>query len=355
MEEEEIDLSDYFKVIFKRKFLISIIFLVSVIGAAIFSFLSPKVYKIDTVLSIGNIAGTLIERPDEIINQVEKEVFSKQIRLKENIPIEQWPKIKIENLNKTNLIYIFIESHNTNLAKKILSSLGKMIEKRHSQIVQNKENLIKKNISSLKSKITLLNKDIKQIQDKIKLLDEKIKNIKGKIILRENDIKRLENKILATETEIKDLKLEIELLEKTPIYEQSVGTQFAYFSKKQELASKRKEIEDLYLKINSLKSQIQDYNNQIISFQTEKSNFQSQINSQISKIEDLNNQINSLQYQLNEIAPTKVIKEPTVSNSPIKPNIILNIIISAILSLFIGIFLAFFLEWWQKNKEKIVS
>ena len=51
--EDEINLMDYVKIILKRKWLIFSIFLLAVIVAGIFSFISPKIYEIDTIFEIG--------------------------------------------------------------------------------------------------------------------------------------------------------------------------------------------------------------------------------------------------------------------------------------------------------------
>lgn len=68
--------------------------------------------------------------------------------------------------------------------------------------------------------------------------------------------------------------------------------------------------------------------------------------------EHLQLEINNLQMQKEILQPTKVIKEPTISEKPIRPKIFLNIVIAAVFGFFIGIFLVFFKEWWDKNKGK---
>lgn len=64
-------------------------------------------------------------------------------------------------------------------------------------------------------------------------------------------------------------------------------------------------------------------------------------------------EINNLQEQIEGFWPTRVIKEPTISEKPVRPNPLLNIVIAAILGIFIGVFLAFFKEWWEKNRKKL--
>jgi len=286
-EYEEIDLMDYVKVILKRKWLILVIFFGAAIAAGIFSFLMPKVYKIDTSLEVGIIeratgatSEQLIESPTQLVEKIKGDVYGIFVREKLQIPEEKYPKIKVENPKDTRLISLAIESAEPPKAQNILEETNNLILAEHQEKIKVKKGLLENNIEVAK-------KDIERIKAKIGFLEEERKNLEAKI----------------------------EALQKILPYQQDPGTQFALFDTKEKLEQKKQEIENRYLEINSLE-----------------------------------NQINSLQGQIEDIRPTQVIKSPTVSASPIKPRPLLNIVIAAILGLFIGVFLAFFQEWWEKNK-----
>jgi len=135
--------------------------------------------------------------------------------------------------------------------------------------------------------------------------------VEAKKELLEKDIERIKTKIGSLGEEKKNLEAQIGILEKTPFEGRSPEFQFTLLSTKESLEKKKQEIENLYL------------------------------------------QINSLQRSLEDIQPTRIVKEPTVSEKPVKPKPVLNIIIAAILGIFIGTFFAFFREWWEKNKSRI--
>ena len=285
-EYEEIDLMDYVKVILKRKWLILVIFFGAAIAAGIFSFLMPKVYKIDTSLEVGIIeratgatSEQLIESPTQLVEKIKGDVYGIFAREKLGIPEEKYPKIKTENPKDTRLISLAIESAEPQQAKNILEEINNLILAEHQEKIKVKKGLLENNIEVAK-------KDIERIKAKIGFLEEERKNLEAKI----------------------------EALQKILPYQQDPGTQFALFDTKEKLEQKKQEIENRYLEINSLE-----------------------------------NQINSLQGQIEDIRPTQVIESPTVSASPIKPRPLLNIVIAAILGLFIGVFLAFFQEWWEKS------
>ena len=321
-EYDEIDLMDYVKVLLKRKWLILAIFLSAAIVAEVFSFLMPKVYKIDTVLEVGQAAGVPIKDPGQVVEKIKGDVYGIFAREKLGIPEEKYPKIKTENPKDTRLISLAIESAEPQQAKNILEEINNLILAEHQEKIKTKKELIEQDIKTTEEKIKLVESDIEKTKNKTQPIDE--------------DIKRIENKINNAEEEKSNLEAKVEALEKILVYEQTPGTQFALFDTKEKLANKKQEIEDLYLTINLLRRSKEDLDVQVNSLKT--------------NIESLNAQINSLRASLDEIKPTQVVKSPTVSASPIKPRPLLNIVIAAILGLFIGVFLAFFQEWWEKSK-----
>jgi len=321
-EYEEIDLMDYVKVILKRKWLILAVFFGAAIVAGVFSFLMPKVYKIDTSLEVGQIAGEAVEVPGQVVEKIKSDVYGIFVREKLQIPEEKYPKIKIENPKDTNLITLVIESAKPPESKNILEAINNLILAEHQE--------------KIKTKKELIGQDIKTTEDKIKLVESDIEKTKNKIEPINEDIKRIENKIANAEEEKENLEAKVDALQKVLPYQQDPGTQFALFDTKEKLANKKQEIENLYLTINSLKRSKEDLGVQINSLNT--------------NIESLNAQINALKASLDEIKPTQVIKSPTVSEKPVKPNKKLNIAIAGILGLFVGVFLAFSQEWWEKSK-----
>ncbi len=233
-EYDEINLMDYAVVVLKRKWLIFGIFLIAVIAAGIFSYFAPKIYEIDTSLEIGKIGETIIEKPLQIVEKINNDVYEISIREKLGIQ-EGYPKIKAEDIKNTNLVKIKIESDNPGLSKRILEEMNNLILAEHQEKMEKKKVKIEENI--------------KEIQEELTLLETKKQYSEG--------------------------------------------------------------IAELQIELTNLKNQLVFYK------------------------------------------PTKIIKNPTVSDGPIRPRFLLNVIIAGVLGLFMGVFLAFGREWWQKNKERV--
>jgi len=227
-EYDEIDLMDYVKVILKRKWLILVIFFGAAIAAGVFSFLMPKVYKIDTALEIGQVAGVPIEDPGQVVEKIKGDVYGIFVREKLGIPEEKYPKIKTENPKDTRLISLAIESAEPQQAKNILEEINNLILAEQQEKIKVKKGLLENNIEVAK-------KDIERIKAKIGFLEEERKNLEAKI----------------------------EALQKILPYQQDPGTQFALFDTKEKLEQKKQEIENRYLEINSLENQINSLQGQI--------------------------------------------------------------------------------------------
>lgn len=300
-EYEEINLMDYIKVLLKRKWLILAIFFGTAIAAGVFSFITPKVYKISTSLQINQIetiTGSkiplVIGGPTQILGKINGDVYGVLIRNDLKMPESQYPKIKVDNPEETNLINVEISSSKIELAKSVLEKINVLIINENQAEIKAEKELINKNIELLKQNIETSKKETERINAKIGFLKEEKSNLEAKV----------------------------GALQKTLLYQQDPGTQFALFNTKEELENKKQEIEDTYLQINSIEE----------------------------KINSIQNEISSLLIQIDQIKPAEVIKSPIVSEDPVSPKLLLNVTIAAIFGLFLGVFLALLKEWWDKNK-----
>ena len=299
-EYDQINLMDYVKALIKRKRLIFVVFLIFVIAAWIFSSYSPKVYKIDTALELGEVeTGTIeetkqvIEEPAQVVGKIESDAYGIVVRETLSISEEKYPKIKVKNPEETSLIVVVITSSEPEMAKNILKEINALIVGEHVEKIKTKKELLEK---------------------KIVLLEENIGN-------SERNISRVHTKIASLKQEQQILAKKIAALQTVPPFEQDPGTQFALFNAKEQLEKKKQEVENRYLEIIGLEN----------------------------GTNALKGEINVLQKKGYEIRPTVVLKQPTVSEKPIRPLLVINILLAAVLGIFTGIFFALTREWWEKN------
>ena len=264
-EEAEINLIDYIKVILKRKWLILKIALGVTIGVVILNFVMPR-YKVDTILEVGVTEDTL-EAPNQLVEKIKNGNYNEVIKRKLNI--EKLPKIEVSTPKDTRLVIISIKSSNPEQAKKILEELENLILKEHQEKFDSQK------------KILLENK------------------------------KRIENKISCLENEKKILEEKVNYFTNLMASSPSPTYQFLLTEAKEKLEKKKLEIENQYLKLNTL------------------------------------------EQKLNSYQPTRIIKAPTIPTSPAEPGIGVKMIVGLIVGLLGGIFLAFVIEWWEKEKSHL--
>lgn len=334
-EYSDVHLADYLKVLIKRKWLIILLFSVSVIAAAVYSFMMPKVYSIDTALEIGSLgiiqkdngdrSNLVIEDPTQVVEKLKGDAYGILVRRNLNIPEDKYPRKIVDNPKDTMLVKILIKSSDAQLAKRILEEINRLIITEHSQKV--------------KVQTSLINENIKTIEEKIKLTQSNSEKTNTKISNINYDITRIENKITFAGEEKQNLEAKVEALQKVLVYQQDPGTQFALFDAKERLASKNQEIESLFMGINNLKKDEED--------------LRITMNSLEASIDDYRLNIDSLEASLSNVRDTDIVKEPTISEEPIGPDIIANTLIAGIIGLFFAIFLAFLLDWLAKNRQRL--
>ena len=125
-------------------------------------------------------------------------------------------------------------------------------------------------------------------------------------------------------------------------------------------------IKDKTFKVENLKSQINNLDTDVNELGAQRDNFKKQKKYQIatikSQINDLESQrkftseeIQILEYKKENIQNVQILKPPTNSPYPIKPNKRSIVMLATIVGLFIMVFISFFLEYIFKNKVQKLS
>ncbi len=144
IEADEINITDYIRIIRKRKWLILGIFLTVLIGTGVFTFLLPENYKVETSLEIGIIDRHLLEDPSQVVEKIKGSIYG------------NYPGIKVTNPKGTNLVKTEIVSKEPEDAKEILESINKSILTGHTNKLDSQRDILKNNIELLQEKIDFL-------------------------------------------------------------------------------------------------------------------------------------------------------------------------------------------------------
>ena len=301
--KNEIELIDFLNIIWKRKWLILILTSFFILATGVIGFLLPPKWEIDAILvpskllvqtELGQLEEVVVVDPKQIAGQINQEAYNNLIATELKLNIEDFPKLRAENLQDTNLVHISIKEKDVEKAKLILNSLFNRLKKELDYKVEIEMKGIEEEIKVYKKKLTIIRQRKKEI-----------------------------------EQEMNNVKKRIEVLEE----EQRI-----YLKKKN-----RSDVESLAMLLYSTTIQQNLMNHNTLK--------ELLVSKKIEE-ENINLEIENKGKKIKQIDLSHLIKEPTSSLKPVSPKKTLNILIAGILGLIIFTLLAFFLEYLEIQREK---
>lgn len=329
--EDEIELIDILRVIWKWKYFIIVGTVICGLIAAIISFNMSKIYSIDMVLSPGILSvgregkNVYIDSPDNIKALIDSGTFNNDILnyLKEN-KLDNIPNkldFKITIPTKSDTIKIKYETTDIKKGVIIQDRLSKLLIKEYAKLVQNiereydiKYSLLKHQIDSIKANIQSYKRNVTNIEKRNSELISEIKLIKN------NTAKLVaeKNKLSSNNPKKND------------------GLQVLFYT---------------YLILEKIKL-TNSYEDEINDYKIKKEE-------QLQNIHTLNNEkeiklyeIKKIQFQKDNTQNIQILQAPTKNPYPIKPKTNRNIILALVVGLFLMIFLAFLGEYFCKYKNR---
>jgi len=329
--EDEIELMDYLKVLWKWKYLILVGTLVCAIGAAVGSLNMAKIYGITTVLQPGmlNVADdgkiVYIDSPQNIKGLIQTSGFNDQLLKNVKFPNTEEPptsvEFKVTIPKETNALEVFYETPHVDIGIQIMKNLNQALLKKYVKLVEyygEKQDMgIARRMSGIddqkavleatKKEIHILEKVINELQAEIRLVKENTVSLikqRERFVSSEPDTRDILSAILFTNTIQQNIALD-----KTS---------------RDDLSNYRSRKEKLSLKLETTQNMIKN----------------------------LLTEIKSLEFKKSQIQNMQIIKTPERSEFPIKPKIRLNVMLAAVVGFFLTVFLAFFVEYISKYKSR---
>lgn len=327
--EDEIELIDYLRVVWKRRYLIIAGALICAIAAGVISFLMPKVYRIDMVARPGILGiqpsgkHTYIDSPDNIKATVEAETFSREIldiigeSNSDDLP--ESLKLKVNIPKASNVLDVSYETANVDLGLRMMNLVRELLLKKYSERVAYFQNeyetqigLKKTRVADCEAKRRTSKQHIKNIQKQIDELSSRIK------LVRENSnlLIKERNTFLSNNTSESNILSAV-------LYTNTIQQNIAFE--------------------NTCRQQVNDY---VTKREDERLNLD-KLNGESGR---LLKEIKSLEFKKNNVQNIEILQPPTSSPYPIKPKKTLNVILAFVVGFFGMLFLAFFLEYVQGHR-----
>ncbi|MBW2741937.1 MAG: hypothetical protein JRE64_24525 [Deltaproteobacteria bacterium] len=307
--DDEIELIDLLRVLWKWKWMIILITFVCMLAAGVFSFMMPKIYKVSTAI--------------EPKAKIESGIYNSRILKNLNIDSREIQiKFKVANPKSTDLIKISSEWTQDQIATgtKVLEQLLIELSHEYKDIIQAKTEVIDKEILYKLS-------DIQGKKNQIDFKQAALKNIKE----WENQLNR---KLMTLNDDTKNIKQQRDKILESKTGEDSILSLFYLTSVQQNMVN----FNQLNYQLNELTSKENDMSSEVEQLKQD--------------INDINTEINRLNIEKSYIEHIKLISKPEASTSPIKPKKELNIALAGVVGFMPAVFIAFFAEYIKKSKEK---
>jgi capsular polysaccharide biosynthesis protein len=358
--ENEVELIEYLNVLWKRRWLIIVPTILLALVAGVVSFLIPPKWEIDAIIQPGkyfvqSAPGTFTEvmvtDPKQLVGQINQGSYIHLTSAELNLGPRKFPNIKADNPRDTKLVRVSLRTGETDKARAILNALFQHIK-------SDLDRKIDAEIMSITAQIALKGEnDIKAKEFDIQSLNIEIEKTRQGIIAAGNKLKISEERSRSLLEEMKGVKARIDGIEKQQktmlaekqegvetlgllLYSNEIQQNFLYYNTLEENFSKEKNTqEDLRLSVRE-KEQV------IKGFKTQIDKISQMIVALRSDMELLNEKLQRIDY-------TQLVKEPTVSPSPVSPRKKVNVAIAGFLGLFCFSILALFLDYVEKRNIRL--
>ena len=327
--DDEIELMDYLRVIWKWKYLILLGTVVCGVIAAIISLNMNKIYTINMVLRPGILSvgekgkNVYIDTPQNIKALIDSGTFNNDILSYLNdSKMDKVPKrlnFKVTILKGSDTIKIQYETADIKQGIIIQDRLNKLLLETYSKLVQYFKNEYDMKLSLLKSETDYTKVTIKSYKRNEKNIKKRIDELTSEIELIKNNTANL-------------IAERNKLLSKNP---------------------KENNILSALLYSNTIQQNLQlsnNYQNEINKYKQQKEYKLQNIEGSENEIANKLNEIKNLQFKKDNIQNIQILQPPISSLYPIKPKKKLIVMLALIAGLFLMLFLAFFFEYLSKHK-----
>jgi capsular polysaccharide biosynthesis protein len=326
--EDEIELMDYLRVIWKWKYLIVTGTVMCAVAAGVISFLMPKVYRIGMVVRPGIIStgvdgnNVYIDSAENIKAIIEAGTFDREILDSVKESNNSFPKslqFKVNIPKDSDTIKISHENVDVDRGLQILADLGRALSRSYSERVAYIQNEHEAEIDSMKAEVSYYEVRKRALEKNINNTQKRIEELTPQIdLVRKNTASLIgeRDKFLSNSGNQDSMLVPVFYMN---TIQHNISLENSY----------RQEIDSCVTRIEDEKFELKELDRQS---------------------DELLEEIRGLEFKKNSVQNIEILQPPTASPHPIKPKIKLNVMIGTILGLFVMLFLAFFLEYIQRHR-----
>ena len=357
--EDEIELIDYLRVLWKWKWLTIGGTLLCILVAGIYGFTRPvvKTYKVSALIEIDPRAK--LDPLDKIKSMIEYGIFNQQVLNDlsnlQGISKPESLSFEVAIPKDLNLLDIAYKTPDADLGKAVLNSLVKRIEENYAEAIEKaNENiayyieLMKKqfelDLAGIRGRIKESAADIETLREKISLIRDRIDQTKKMLKQAELNSAKLADKRVATTLDSQDETGHANVFLQASAIQQIINYPIELRERIDSLIFKEKAfLSDILLKNNVIKGLEKD-----IEILKLKHELGVRGKEEVSR---LKSEIELMKRDLSNVTGIVIKQPPAAFLLPIKYKAKRNALLAGVVGLFFLIFLAFFIEY-IKNASK---
>ena len=331
--EEEVELIDYLRVIWKRKYLIVAGTLLCSVGAAVTTLWKPmqKMYRIDVVIQPAIVGvdesgkNVYVDSGENIKAIIEAATFNQEILSNSDESrskgVAKSIKPEVNVLKHSNALKVSCETSNLELGLRALNRLTELSLKKYTERVAYFQDKYETQIGFKKN-------DVSDCEAKRRAAERNIKNIQKRI-------DELKSQIAFVKKDTSSLIQERDNLLKNNKDKGNIVSAILYTNTVQQ---------NLELQ-NSYRQQLTDYITRRVKEEARADELKGELNRLLEEVK-------GLESKKQNVRNMEILQSPSSSPYPVKPKMKLNVMLATITGLLVMLFLAFFLEYVQKHRPE---
>ena len=340
--EDEIELMDLLKVLWKWKYLILLGTLACAVIAGIVSFNMTKIYQGKMVVAPGLLKiddqgkRLYIDSLQNIQTMIESGTFDGQILAGLGEKNERGPlAFKVETPKGLNALRVSLETVDRKQGLQILDELSRLLLEKFRGVVAYYQRDYEMQKEKKSSELTKLNGEISNVKAEIKNNELLIKDLSRSVSETEAEIEGIGKNtelLISERNKFLSIRKKDENILSALLYTNTIQESIAY------LNTLRSTTNEIKSQINEARLNIEQGKNKIADLEGQK--------------QLIAEEIANIEFRKNIIQNIQVLQAPEISRNPIKPKKKLNVLLAGVVGLFLTVFLAFFIEYVSKHKEQ---
>jgi uncharacterized protein involved in exopolysaccharide biosynthesis len=170
--DDEIDLRDIFRVLWKRRLLIIGVFVIVVLMAGVISFAMPPVYRVSSIIAVGNYSDPVYTSQASAKSIMLSEDFTREAfeQINLNAMVGQFStlrdSLKVEPVKGSNsLIEISVETPNRQEGLKAVEKMAWLYAKRSEDSYNKQKKILSDQLANTQEHLNIIDMEINQTQE----------------------------------------------------------------------------------------------------------------------------------------------------------------------------------------------